>query len=637
MAELERKAGYGLVIALSITAMIGTGMFFGPAIAAQYAGNASIISWVILALIGVYVGYCFAELASMFPDVGGVYQFAKKAYGRFFSFLVGWITWLVGSITSSLLIVAALDSLLPQGDPLLKIGIAIGILLALTLVAIRGIEASTAILLFFAGVTLAVILSLLVGASIHINPSNYTPFFNPGAQPTVIFLALFFILESFIGWESATFMSGETRNPQRIIPRSIIITSLLVGALVILFPAAILGFIPWQTLTSLQTPLTTISYLLFHDIGAKMVNIAVFLALIGSAAGGIVSTPRLLLALAKDRLFITQLAAIHRKLKTPYKAIIFQSAVSVIVMLTAFGDYESLLSLLVPLVIIMYISVIIAIPILRKKMPQTKRYVKAPFGSWLPILIALFYASIIVAWLAFVPGSLELFKKIITFVLFGIPIYLLLNLYYNPDLLTKTMNRVAFMNRFFERFILPRAVMKDILGVFSGVRGKTVLEFGSGVGAFTLPLAEAVGGQGKVYSVDLSGKNIEILEKRLRRKGHEHVITIHDEHFISRVHPDVPQVDMIFSVGNISYVQDVERVLKDMHSLLPENGQICLVEYVDYFWGIIPDQPWLDDLEELERTFRRIGFSIRIRKRKGFFWQYLYIYGIKSEHDVPVI
>ncbi|MFH1211975.1 MAG: amino acid permease, partial [Candidatus Woesearchaeota archaeon] len=93
MAELERKAGYPLVIALSITAMVGTGMFFGPGIAASYSGNASLLAWIFLSLITVYVSLCFGELVSMYPSAGGVYSFAKKAYGRFSSFIIGWLTW----------------------------------------------------------------------------------------------------------------------------------------------------------------------------------------------------------------------------------------------------------------------------------------------------------------------------------------------------------------------------------------------------------------------------------------------------------------------------------------------------------------------------------------------------------------
>ncbi|MBD3209591.1 amino acid permease, partial [Candidatus Woesearchaeota archaeon] len=544
---------------------------------------------------------------------------------------------LVGSVTSSLLIVAALDYLLPNKGVLVKMLIAIGLLLVLTLIALKGIEASTAALLVFAPITLLVILTLLVTSLFHLDPANYTPFFSQDKPPLAIFVALFFIFETFVGWEAATFMGGETKNPERTIPKSIMITSLILGFLVIFFPLVILGFVPWQTLVSFETPLTNISFLLFNDLGADLVNVAIFLALIGSAAGGIVATPRLILALAKDKLFIEQLSAVHPKFKTPHKAILFQTLVSTIVIITASGDYQSLLALLIPLAIVMYISIILTVPILRKKYPDQPRRFKAPFGNAGPVIVALFYAGIIVAWLFLVPNSFLLFKKIISFFLFGIPIYALLNLYYNPDLLLRTVNSLAFLNKRFERLIFPKRVRNDVLNIFQELRGKTVLEFGSGVGSFTLPLAEAVGNQGKVYAVDLSPKNVAILVKRLQKENYQHVEVVYDEHFISRVHPDVPRVDMIFSIGNLSYIQDIERVVKDMHSLLPENGQLCLVEYVDYFWGIIPDQPWLDNLEELENMFRDLGFSIRLKKKRGLFWRYLYIYGIKSDYDVPVI
>ena len=637
MAELEHKAGYGLIIALSITAMIGTGMYFGPAIAAEYAGNASIISWALLAVLGVYVGACFAELSSLFPDVGGVYQFAKKAYGRFTSFLVGWATWLVGSIGSALLIVAGVDYLFPNMVGLLKLGLAVGILLLLAYIAFRGVEASTAILLFFAGVTLLVILATLITAVFQIDPGNYTPLFSQGKPPLGIFVAIFFIFETFLNWEAPTFMGGETRNPQKVIPKSIMITSILTGSLVILFPVVILGLVPWETLISFETPLTNISYYLFGTVGANLSNIAIFIALIGAAAGTIVSAPRLLVALAKDRLFIEQLSDIHPKRKTPHKAIFFQALVSLIVMVAVFGDYQSILSLLIPLAILMYIAVIMAVPVLRRKYPDAKRYIKVPFGTAGPIIVSLFYLGIVAAWLLLVPNSLALFQKVVSFILFGIPIYALLNLYYNPDLLTKTINSTAGLNKFLEPLILPRKVRHDVLNIFSDMKGKDILEFGSGVGAFTLPLADAVGDKGRIYALDLSPTNIKVLDKRLEKKGHKHVTSIHDEHFISRVHPDVPSIDMVFSVGSLSYVQDPKRVLQEMNELLPENGQVCFVEYTDYFGGLIPDKPWLDDPAKLRKTFRDAGFSVRIRKRRGLFWRYLYVYGIKTEHDVPVI
>jgi hypothetical protein len=63
---------------------------------------------------------------------------------------------------------------------------------------------------------------------------------------------------------------------------------------------------------------------------------------------------------------------------------------------------------------------------------------------------------------------------------------------------------------------------------------------------------------------------------------------------------------------------------------------VCLVEYVNYF-HIIPDKEWLSDQAQIKKTFREAGFSVKVHKHKDFFWNYLFIYGIKTEYDVPVI
>ncbi len=645
MAELERKAGYGLVIALSITSMVGTGMFFGPAIAAQYAGNASLLTWLLLSLITVYVGACFAELSSMFSNVGGVYEFAKKAYGRFPSFMVGWITWLVGSITPAVLIIAGLDYVLPNVSVLVKVLIGIFLIVILNMVALRGIEASTFLLLFFAFIIVSIVFAVILVGFFHINFSNFTPFFNGplfnGLLPTknffLIFVALFYIVESFFGWESVTFMAGETRNPERIIPRTLIIVSVFVSVLGLLMAFVTLGIFPWQTLIKFSTPLTNIAFVLFGSKGASLVNILIFVALIGSAAGGIVSSPRLLVALANDKLFIEQLSAIHPKFKTPYKAIFFQMVVTIIVLIMAVGNYKSLLALLVPLALMMYISIILIVPVLRIKSPAIRRGFRVPFGVIGPVLVSLFYLGVIVLWLLLEPNAFSLFRKILSFLFFGIPIYLLINMYYNPDLLQKTVGSFAPLSRFFEAFLLPKSVRNDIIHLFSGLEGKRVLEFGCGVGSLTLVLSKAVGPKGRVYAVDFSEQNLDVLQNRIVDNDITNVFVIHDEHLISRVHPSIPSVDMVFSVGNLSYIQNLRAVLKSLHSLLPDHGRICFVEYVDYFWGVIPNQSWLDDWSRIQSLFRSVGFSITIRKRRGLFWNYLYVYGIKSDYDVPVI
>src|SRR3989344_7802391 len=161
MAELKRVLGYKTILALAITSIMGTGMFFGASIGASYSGNASIISWIILSIVAVYISTFFGELVAMFPRAGGVYEFSKHVYNRFFSFLIGWTAWLVGNLTTALLVVAAINYLIPDPTQLwMKLGISIAFILILNIIAYFGIEASAFILVIFAVGALSIILSV---------------------------------------------------------------------------------------------------------------------------------------------------------------------------------------------------------------------------------------------------------------------------------------------------------------------------------------------------------------------------------------------------------------------------------------------------------------------------------------------
>jgi len=150
-------------------------------------------------------------------------------------------------------------------------------------------------------------------------------------------------------------------------------------------------------------------------------------------------------------------------------------------------------------------------------------------------------------------------------------------------------------------------------------------------------LADEVGPTGKVYAIDFSKKNVKILNKRVIKNGHFHVHIIHDEHIINRVHPEITNVDMIFSVGMLSYIQDLNKVLKEMYDILPDQGKICFIEYMDYF-HFIPNPKYLTQKKLLQQVFRQTGFSVRIKKIKGPLWNYSLIYGMKTDQDdVPFI
>ena len=634
MAELKRVLGFWTILALAIATIMGTGMFFGAAIGASYSGNASILAWIILTVVAVYISMFFGELVAMFPRAGGVYEYSKQAYTRFSSFMMGWVAWLVGNLTVALLIVAAVDYLVPDPSQiLLKVLISITFILVLNLIAYFGIEASGFILVLFAIVSIGILLSVILPGIFYMDISNLTPFFSYGYLP--VFVAIFFIAETFFGWESVTYLAEETKNPEKNIPLALVIGTIITGILGILVAIVSLGIIPWKELINLSAPLSAVFGKMFSG-GMKIINFGVFFALIGSAAGGIVAMPRLILALARDKLFITQLSEIHPKFHTPHKAIIFQTIVSLIVFGMAFGRYKTLLSLLLPLGMIMYIFTIFAVTVLRFKKPNIKRAFKVPFGKIGSIITILFMIALIVVWLFSEPNALHILSLCISFIFFGIPIYLLLVFYYDPDIIIKVNNALAYLTLLTEKLILPRRVRNEIFKLLGDVKNKAILEFGCSVGTLTLYLAEKVKPRGKVYATDFSENELIITKKRLIRKGHMHVTVIHDKHQINRVHPDVPHVEAIVSIGMMGYLQDVKKVLKEMRDLLPYGGKIVFVDYADFF-KIIPNVAWLSNDKKIAKIFRDCGFSVYVTRKKGLFWNYIYVYGIKFQEDVPYV
>lgn len=640
MAELKRVLGFWTILSLSIGSIMGTGLFFGPAIASKYSGNASILAWLILSVIAIYISLYFAELVSMYPKAGGIYEFSKHSYSRFFSFMMGWTAWIVSNLTTALLVVAATDYLITDSSQItLKVLISITFIVLLNLVAYFGIEASAVLLVIFAIVPVLVILAIIFPGFFYLNYGNYSPFFSFGISS--IFLTVFFMAESFFGWEGATYLAEETQEPEKVIPKAIVIGTIIVAFLGVFVTLISLGVIPWKILADSSAPLSIVSGSLLGGIGANLINIGIFISLVGSAAGGIVTMPRLILALARDKLFIAQFSSIHEKFRTPYKAILFQTIVSLLIFGMTFGKYKSLLNLVLPLGFFMYFFIILSVLLLRKKEPSIPRTIRVPFvraGSYF-----LMGAIIIMLAVWVSPdfgnidyGAFKMLKFGLSLIFVGVPIYLLLEIYYNPDTIIRINDSLAYLTLFMERFILPKSVRRELLALLGDVKGKKVLEFGCSVGTFTLYLAQAVNPNGRVYATDLSKRDLIITKKRLMSRGHSHVVVIHDEHQINRVHPSIPHVNAIVSVGMMGYLQDVKKVLKEMRELLPYGGKIVFLDYVDFF-KIIPNVAWLSSDKTIENIFREAGFSVFVTRKKGMFWNYVYVYGIKFHENIPYV
>ncbi|HLC46630.1 MAG TPA: amino acid permease [Candidatus Nanoarchaeia archaeon] len=653
MAELERILSFKVLLLITINSIIGSGMFFLPGLGAKVAGPASIIAWVILCISAIYTAYCFGELVSMFPTTGGIYEFSKQAYGRFPSFMIGWLSWVVGNVTTAMLIVGAIQYILPYNTPFFitaKIAICLAWVLIFNAMAYSGMKTSSFMLVTFAFITIGAVVGLSLPALLHMDLQNLTPIFiHEGALKniTILFTTVFLISETFFGLESVTFLAGETKDPERVLPKVLVTATIIISVMALLLVLTSLASVHWKVfggtdaLTDpteirffgehVTAPYAYLAYIMFGKTGMDIMVIVTYLVIMGAAAGWVVTSPRLILSLAEDKLFPPQFSKIHPKLGTPYKAIIFQAIVAAVFVVIGFQGkgYETLLSILIPLVLIMMSAVILTVPILRRTKPDIARPFKMPWANAGSIILVLFNLFLLTVWIFEKGGEAwHLLSIGATLIITGVPFYFLIEMYYDPKAIAEVNDMFAYVAVMTERIMLPRKVRETIFQMLGDLRGKRVLEYGCNVGTLTQHLAEAVKPGGRVYALSHLKYSSVIARKRMTKKGHTHVDIMHDP-VPNRILPETPQSDAAVSLGQLGYVQQTEEVLTQINRRLKVYDKICFVDY-DKFFDIIPNIDWLSDDGKIQEIFRKAGFDVEVMRKQGFAWQYIYIFGEKA-------
>ncbi|MFC1741907.1 amino acid permease [Nanoarchaeota archaeon] len=622
--ELQKVLSFRTILLITISSIMGTGIFFLPATGAAHAGPASLLSWIAISLIAIYISMCFAELTSMFPKAGGVYEFCKQAYGRFPSFLIGWITILAGNITIAMLIVGGIQYLLPIPLPFFKTGLSLLFVFIFNYIGFKGMKTSAVMLVTFACITIATPIVLIIAGVISFSPANLSPFFVFPASS--ILVTIFLIAETFFGWESACFLAGETKDGEKVMPKALVIGTICIAVLALLLVVTSLSTIPWQEFGKSASPLSDLGGAHFGKAGLDIFTILVYISIIGSVAAWIVSAPRLLLSMAEDRLFLTQFAKIHPKYNTPYKAIMFQAALTTILVIMGSGSYQTLLHLLVPLVLILYSFVLMSLVILRFKQPDRKRWFRAPLGKVGPVLVVLFMLFLLVIWAIETNGAGRLIGIGISFIIVGIPVYMLLQMYYDKKAIIWINDVFAYFVLITEKFTLPHKVRKEMIALLGNTKNKSILEYGCSVGTLTLLLAEEVKPNGKVYATNESRHQVAIAQKRIEKEGHNHVHVLQDKP--NQIHPKVPKIDMAVSAGMIGSVEMEERILYQLNKRLRKGARVVFLDY-DKFYDVIPNIEWLSKDEDIKKVFAAEGFDVDVIRKQGFAWQYIYIFGRK--------
>ena len=353
------------MLSRSITPLHATALVVGIIIGASIFVQPSVITgavptvegvyavWIVSGILTLFGALIAAELSSAYPHAGGVYVFLREAFSPALGFLWGWAmfwTMHTGIIAVIAMIFARYASyFVPVGDVGLRVlaSAAIIVLTAVNYIGVRqGSLVQTTLTILKVGAVIAIIaIAFALGARDGLNPPTLATTMQ-SATPAESFtfarfpLAVVAGLFAFGGWHMVTYAAEETRDPERTIPRALVVGVLIVTACYIALNAAYFHvLLPAKIATSSRVAADAADAVLGSG-GAAFMSAIVAVSTFGALNGVILSGPRAYLAMARDGLLLAWAAAIHPRFHTPHRAIVLQGAWAVVLVST--GTYRAL-------------------------------------------------------------------------------------------------------------------------------------------------------------------------------------------------------------------------------------------------------------------------------------------------------
>lgn len=364
---------YGLIM-VAIGSCIGSGIFVTPS---QIAGlipstSAIILVWALGGIVTLSGALTFGELGAQFPQAGGIYVFLKEAYGGWLGFLYGWAYLLIitsGSIAViSLAFASYLSTFIPMNDTW-KIITSIITITSLTILNVLRAKFGEIFSNIFTGLKIIGILTIITAGFIFGDTSfSFGKGINAsgsGISLSGFGVALTGVLFSYGGWQHASFLAGETKNPSRNVPIAMLTGALAVTAVYLLANSAYMLLMPVEDIiTSEKVAADAVSRV--FPFGGKLVAGIIAVSTVGTIGIYTLSAPRIYYAMASDGLFFKKIASVHPRFRTPVNAIVIQSVWSVALLLF-WGTLENLITYTVSIEWIFFTMAAAGIFIFRKK------------------------------------------------------------------------------------------------------------------------------------------------------------------------------------------------------------------------------------------------------------------------------
>lgn len=348
MPQLLRRLGVRDAALIVMGGIIGSGIFMNPSVVAQQVHGAPLIMlvWVAGGAVALLGGGIFAELAARRPHDGGLYAYMRDAFHPVLAFMYGWTLLLVSQSGG---MAAAAVTFSNYFEPLTGVHVSARILglvaiAVFTVINALGVRTGASTQNVFMVLKIAAIggfVAVGLFAPHAAAPAAIAP---PVAATTfaALGLAMVPVLFAYSGWQTASFMSAELKDPARTLARGMIVGVLCVVALYLAVNAVCLRVLGPAGLAATTTPASAIAQIAFGPIGARIMAVVVALSTLGFLSNQILTSPRVYFQMAADKTFFRQLAWIDPRTHAPVIAIVLQGCVAAVIALS--GRYDQILN-----------------------------------------------------------------------------------------------------------------------------------------------------------------------------------------------------------------------------------------------------------------------------------------------------
>jgi basic amino acid/polyamine antiporter, APA family len=371
--QLARRLGLFDATMIVMGGIIGSGIFMNPSVVALQVHTPFLIlgAWILGGLFALTAAFIWAELAALRPDVGGQYAYLREAFHPGVAFVYGWVLLLVIQTGGMAAVAVTFSRYFVEltNLPIPYPALAAIVLATLTLVNCLGARAGSTVQSILMILKIVAIAALVVCGFLFANRSALPPGLldrPPSLDLLTVFgAALVPVIFAYGGWQTATFIAGEIKEPRRNLPRGLIFG---VTGVVVLYVAANVVYISvlgTSGLAASAAPASEVMRRALGNFGAAAIAAGIAISTAGFLSQSMLTAPRVYFAMARDGLFFKSVGMVHPRTRAPIAAIALQGVLAIVIALL--GTYERILNYVVSVDVIFFGLTACCIFILRRR------------------------------------------------------------------------------------------------------------------------------------------------------------------------------------------------------------------------------------------------------------------------------